>query len=490
MINNLNNSRSCNNTTLSNRQTDHHQFYTIVVPVYNLESYIGDCIRSLQNQSFDDFECIIVDDGSTDRTTEVIKEAIKNDSRFKLISILHGGPQKAKNAGLNVASGEYIGFMDGDDTLESGCLKDCREKAEGCDMLIFGINYQQYVNRKLVSENPVSLKPMEFASGAELADWYIENRKLLIYSNANKFYRKDTLKSNRIRFREEISFGEDRLFNYDYLHVCKKICVLPGVYYNYRAINSESSTHSFRHYSIDELLDLHEEKIRCFCTLLEKTSLQAKEKFRKIDYDDSFYMALNTIREHRDILSSEEYADEMEHLESEFIQSIRTNPHRFILEHAWRSREKRIRDFGQQIQAFKTSDAMHTIIEIFNEAARKTECIKVLSECNDMYSFLAQFGVLKGEYFRSYTTEAATRINRLLDDRKEELYQALVALGFYTNNKPSFGRYDYILISGGANDANRLRTLKAKEVTDELIKKGKKPKMIRISTFTFTAIAI
>lgn len=329
MINNLETS-SCSNTTLSNSRTDHRAFYTIVIPAYNLESYICDCIRSIQSQSFDDFECIIVNDESTDKTVDVIKESIKNDPRFRLISILHGGAQKAKNAGLDAASGEYISFMDGDDTLESGCLKDCREKAEGCDMLIFGINYQQYVNRKLVSEKPVSLKPMKFANGAELADWYIENRRLLIYSNANKFYRRKSLENNHIRFREEISFGEDRLFNYDFLHVCKKICALPGVYYNYRAINSESSTHSFRHYFIDELLNLHEEKINCFCKLSENASTQAKEKFTKIDYDDSFNMALNHIREHRDILSSEEYTDEMEHLKSRFTQSVRTNPHRFI----------------------------------------------------------------------------------------------------------------------------------------------------------------
>ena len=455
-----------------------HPYFSVIITVYNIENYICDCIESVKDQSFTDYECIIVDDGSADRSPEAIRSSVGVDSRFRLVTIPHGGPQKAKNAGLEEAGGEYVIFVDGDDTLAPMCLQDCREKTNGSDLLIFGINYQQYANGIPVSERAVSLPAMEFASGSELADWYIVNRRLLLYSNANKLYRRESLKNGDIRFRDELSFGEDRLFNFDFLRVCNRIRVLPGVYYNYRAINAGSLTHFFRRRHIDELLMLHEQKICCLCGLSEKTDRSEKERFIKDDYDYSFDLAFDMLRSGRDSITEEEYTEELAYLEARFLPLPQTAPYYFCLDHAWMSREKRASDFVQQIRTFKSSDAMHSLITILDEAAQKTDSIKRRSECGDDYAFLCQFGTRKGESQQSLNDPAAWRIEDLLRDRKEQLYHALYELGFIGNNKLFFDSYDYILILGGANDANRMRTIKAKEVADELIAKGRKPKVI------------
>lgn len=459
-------------------------YFTVIITAYNIEKYICDCIKSVQNQSFSDFKCIIVDDGSSDKTASVIADSIKNDSRFQSFTISHGGPQRAKSAGLEKACGEYVIFVDGDDTLESECLADCSEKTADCDLLIFGINYQQYKNGNLFGEKQVSLQTMEFTSGAELADWYIRNGQLLLYSNANKFYRRQTLKNYGIHFRDDMSFGEDRLFNFDFLRVCKRIRTIPGVYYNYRVINEGSLTHSFKHHFIDILLMLHDEKINCLCGLSEKTTQREKEKFIRDNYDGSFDVAFDLLQSKKDSLSDSEYSEELAYLEARFAPSVYTVPYYFFLNHAWMSKKKRVSDFAKYIRSFKTSDAFRSLIAALDGAAQKTENIKRRCECEDDYTFLCQFGTRNGERQQSLESPATLKIENLLFDKKEQIYHALYDLGFIDNITPHFDHYDYILILGGANDANRLRTVKAKEIADKLISKGEKPKLIAgLSTY-------
>lgn len=455
-----------------------YSFFTVIITAYNIEKYIGDCIESVKEQSFTDFECVIVDDGSTDNSREIIENHIKTDFRFRLVTITHGGPQKAKNAGLEEATGNFVVFVDGDDMLEPECLMDCRGKADGTDLLIFGINYQQYNNGKLLHEKPVSLPEMEFASGSELADWYIVHRQLLLYSNANKFYRREALINNNIRFRDELSFGEDRLFNFDFLRVCNRIRVLSGVYYNYRDINADSVTHSFRHHYIDELLFLHEQKITCLCMLSKKIGQSEKIKFIKDDYEYSFDLAYDMLKNGRNCLSEDDYSEELMHLEYRYVPLTPTSPYYFYLDHAWMSREKRAANFVQQIQAFKKSDAMHSLIAILDDASHNIENIKRRSECEDDYDFLCQFGTRKGERQQSLSNPVAWRIEDLLANKKELIYHSLYELGLIDNNKLLFDSYDYILILGGANDINRGRTIRAKEIVDELIARGRKPRLI------------
>ncbi|MGG5208980.1 glycosyltransferase family 2 protein [Chryseobacterium sp. MIQD13] len=90
---------------------------SVIVPCYNQAAYLDECLQSLMDQTFTDWECIIVNDGSRDNTEEIAKKWIEKDSRFQYISKENGGISSARNAGLEKASGEYIQFLDSDDTL-------------------------------------------------------------------------------------------------------------------------------------------------------------------------------------------------------------------------------------------------------------------------------------------------------------------------------------------------------------------------------------
>ena len=91
---------------------------SIVVPVYKVENYIHRCVASLQKQTLEDIEIILVDDGSPDRCPEICDDLALRDSRIKVVHKKNGGLSSARNAGLRIAKGEYIGFVDSDDTVD------------------------------------------------------------------------------------------------------------------------------------------------------------------------------------------------------------------------------------------------------------------------------------------------------------------------------------------------------------------------------------
>ena len=96
---------------------------SVIVPVYNIVDFIGNCLRSLAEQTIYDFEVIIVDDSSTDQSNSIIKQFCRQDTRFQLISKSNGGVSSARNIGLKCAKGEYIAFVDGDDYVAADYLE-------------------------------------------------------------------------------------------------------------------------------------------------------------------------------------------------------------------------------------------------------------------------------------------------------------------------------------------------------------------------------
>lgn len=96
---------------------------SVIVPVYKVEEYLGDCIESILRQTYTDFELILVDDGSPDRCGEICDEYKKKDTRIQVIHKMNGGLSDARNAGLKIASGEYITFVDSDDMISDDYLE-------------------------------------------------------------------------------------------------------------------------------------------------------------------------------------------------------------------------------------------------------------------------------------------------------------------------------------------------------------------------------
>ena len=114
---------------------------SIIVTVYNLEKYISDCLESIRKQTLTNFEVIIINDGSTDNSEKIINEFICGDERFKLFNTENKGVSEARNTALELSSGEYILFVDGDDMITEDCLSTCMRSIRDNDIIVF--NYKK-----------------------------------------------------------------------------------------------------------------------------------------------------------------------------------------------------------------------------------------------------------------------------------------------------------------------------------------------------------
>ena len=106
---------------------------SIIIPVYNVEKYLRECLNSILNQTFQDFEIICVDDGSTDKSLEILQEYKRKDDRFVILQQRHSGAGSARNNGIRLAAGKYIQFLDSDDYFEPTLLEEMFDHAEKFD---------------------------------------------------------------------------------------------------------------------------------------------------------------------------------------------------------------------------------------------------------------------------------------------------------------------------------------------------------------------
>lgn len=177
---------------------------SIVIPAYNVEKFIGECLQSIQDQTLPDWEAIIVDDGSTDKTIDVIDAIIQHDRRFRLIHQQNGGVSKARNTGLLAATGTHLAFLDGDDMWEPTFLADLLQAMQAKDVNMAYCGYTHlYANglRRKFS--------YPYASGRILLD--VIQGKTQIHIGA-MLIRKDLVDTLGLRFTEGCLVGQDQEF--------------------------------------------------------------------------------------------------------------------------------------------------------------------------------------------------------------------------------------------------------------------------------------
>ena len=148
---------------------------SVIVPVYNVEKYLRKCIESILNQTFREFELILVDDGSTDSSGKICDEYALKDSRIKVIHKENGGASSARNAGLDVAKGEYIGFVDSDDWIEMDMYGELYRliKENNTDISVCGINNIKdikYKNENLKEKIQIIKKEGEECTAPKILD--------------------------------------------------------------------------------------------------------------------------------------------------------------------------------------------------------------------------------------------------------------------------------------------------------------------------------
>lgn len=200
--------------------------FSIVVPVYNVEQYLDDCLKSLQEQAFADHEIICVNDGSTDHSREILSEWETRIPQLKIIDRKNGGLSAARNTGLAAASGDYIIFVDSDDWVESTMLSRLDEEANGEDMICFAC-------RKSDCGATDTLVKEQSDGWSYYNRHALEHREVAFVCVWQRCYRRQFLEDNNLHFREGI-LHEDNEFTPRACQVAQSIKVLPDVLYNYR----------------------------------------------------------------------------------------------------------------------------------------------------------------------------------------------------------------------------------------------------------------
>lgn len=207
---------------------------SVIMPVYNAEPYLRDILNDLLNQSYSNIELIIIDDGSSDGSAAIIQEYASKNDRVQFLQIENSGPSKARNIGLEIATGEYIRFIDADDRVPKDSMKNMIQiYNDNSDVdLVIG-NFITDINRGYFTGKELKEEKVEAKRFAEI---FIDYTKSFYFGVPwNKLYKRGIIEECRIRFNENIIWCEDFLFNVAYYSACNKMYILniPGGIYKY-----------------------------------------------------------------------------------------------------------------------------------------------------------------------------------------------------------------------------------------------------------------
>lgn len=209
---------------------------TVIIPIYNVEKYISKCMESLINQTYTNFEVLLINDGTKDNSIEETKKIIKDDSRFKIINKENGGQGSARNLGLKKAKGEYICFIDPDDFVEKDYLKLMINKIEKENVDICITNFNMVDERGKIIKIIKNKYQGSHSSNQRLGDFLVSIN--FEVSPCNKIYKKKCLKN--IFFDEELYY-EDFDLMYKIIYNTKKIYFCDEILYNYVQRNDSTS---------------------------------------------------------------------------------------------------------------------------------------------------------------------------------------------------------------------------------------------------------
>lgn len=220
---------------------------SIIMPVYKVEEYVGKAIESIQSQTLTEWEFLIVDDGTPDRSGEICDEYAAKDERIKVIHKENGGAPSARNLAIDMAEGEYLYFLDSDDWAEPQMLEDMYRlaKRDNSQLVVAGfyidtyIGNGEYMTDDYVVEDAVYPTKEEFRRNAyKLFD------KNLLYTPWNKLYERNYIMENNLRF--PTTFWDDFPFNISIVRDVERVTVTSGQYYHFLRARTESETAAYR----------------------------------------------------------------------------------------------------------------------------------------------------------------------------------------------------------------------------------------------------
>lgn len=248
---------------------------SVIIPVYNAENCLQKCLNSIQEQSFHDFEVIIVDDGSKDNSIKIASDIAIADSRFSVVQQKNAGPSTARNCGILNAQGDFICFIDADDYVDRNYLKYFVDNQMDSETLLI----QDVFKVQNGTTEPNCRYANEVVDISEFEKLIIKNKLLSYGYPFAKFFRRDIIVSNSILFNKNIHFSEDLLFLLNYLQYCKRIFFLsqPHYYYIKNGVGLSNKYHSY-----ESEMECYQEYIKVINVVFDYNALNKITK-NKID---------------------------------------------------------------------------------------------------------------------------------------------------------------------------------------------------------------
>lgn len=217
---------------------------SVIIPIYNSEKFLKECIDSIVNQSYKDLEIILVNDGSIDKSESICLEAAKTDNRIVYCYQSNAGVSSARNKGISLATGSYIMFLDSDDYVDKSICEKLIKGLESnhSEQAICGYVTKYFVEYKLKRSIVTVPGIGNLSDKKQIIKCYPElfNKKIAL-SPWMKLYVADIIFKNNIRFEEEIELGEDILFNFKYYMYVHKIATINEPLYIYRICKNRNS---------------------------------------------------------------------------------------------------------------------------------------------------------------------------------------------------------------------------------------------------------
>lgn len=256
---------------------------SVIVPVYNTEKYLQQCIDSITSQTLEEIEIIIVDDGSKEECANLCDELAKSDERIKVVHKQNEGLGLARNSGIKVSSGEYVGFVDSDDYIDSGMYEALYKAAfNNCaDLVISGMSFVdgntfgksgEYIEKNYFEKETVFEKEdvKKLILGVVGALPYEPDDSRYGVSVCKNIFKRSLLCNEEIKFVSERKIiSEDTIFMVDYIKSIKKAVGISGAFYRYRRNDSSLS----KSYKSDRF-----EKVLVFLAELETRIKETIEK--------------------------------------------------------------------------------------------------------------------------------------------------------------------------------------------------------------------
>lgn len=243
---------------------------SIIIPAYNAAPYIAECLEQLKKQTFHNYELLMIDDGSTDDTAIVMKRYQIEDDRIRFIRKENGGVSSARNLGLDNAVGDWIAFIDADDTINDNYLTNLvKHVSDNVDIIIGG-----FCSFGTTNGISIRLKNGTY-SMSELGKCLSEYMKSMTFGTSwGKLYRREIIEKGEIRFNERIRFNEDSLFNQNFfLSMNKALLMVENQDYHWR-ISSNTLKYGANGYEVSYTIH---QLINTYSLLSLKYKFQNKE---------------------------------------------------------------------------------------------------------------------------------------------------------------------------------------------------------------------